>query len=156
VSIIMLWGKVRKFFQQRNTKPKSRDQGQSLVEFALTLPLVLLIILGTIDLGIGFKTYIALTNAAREGVRWVSIYPSDPAGALDRVKSEANRIGVSYGTIGTDGYSMTISPQKTHYSAGDKVTVHIEYDYELLFGALTGLPSVPFEASATMVVLYDE
>jgi hypothetical protein len=142
-----------------NKVPKDREKGQSLVEFALTLPLVLLLVLGTIDLGLGFKTYIALTNAAREGVRWVSIHPTDLgcAGALNRIADEAGQVNlVIKSPISTDGYEVSFSPLGCDYGAGQQVTVSIDYEYELLFGALTGLPAVPFNASATMVVLYDE
>jgi hypothetical protein len=132
------------------------EQGQSLIELALALPMLLLLVLGVIDLGLGFKSYIALTNAAREGVRWVSIYPDDPAGARARTGAEAERIGLFYGVFeGDDGYTVNVSPDKSVYAAGDEVTVAIDYDYELLFGAVTGLPKVPFQARATMVVLYD-
>jgi hypothetical protein len=103
----------------------------------------------------GFKTYIGLTNAAREGVRWISIHPSDQDGAKDRVAEEAERIGLTDGILVEGGYGVSFAPNQTAYSAGDKVTVNVEYEYELLFGAITGLPAIPFTASSTMVVLYD-
>ena len=132
------------------------ERGQSLVEFALTLPLLLALVLGVVDLGMGFKTYIGLTNAAREGVRWVSLHPTDPAGAEARVVTEADRVNLEMGEFGAGGYTVALSPNKASYVAGDKVTVTISYDYELLFGAVTGIPNIPFDAAATMVVLYDE
>jgi Flp pilus assembly protein TadG len=134
----------------------ARERGQSLVEFAVILPLLLLIVLGTVDLGMGFKTYIALTNAAREGARWISIHPSDQAGAKARIASEAITVGLQDGLLVADGYGVSFSPNQNNYAAGDKVTVNVEYEYELLFGAITGLPAIPFTASSTMVVLYDE
>jgi Flp pilus assembly protein TadG len=48
-------------------------RGQSLVEFALTIPIFLLIILAFIDLGRGLYYYSALNNAVREGARHASI-----------------------------------------------------------------------------------
>lgn len=44
--------------------------GQALVEFALALPLVLLLILGVLEFGRAFQTKIVLTNAAREGTHY--------------------------------------------------------------------------------------
>jgi Flp pilus assembly protein TadG len=137
-------------------EPILHEQGQSMVELAVILPLLLLIVLGTVDLGMGFKTYIALTNAAREGVRWISIHPSDQAGAMARVDEEAERVGLTDGVFSEDGYNVSFTPNLSNYDAGDKVMVSIDYDYELLFGAITGLPAIPFTASSTMVVLYDE
>lgn len=165
----MWWDKILQLRERTNRQPSSRDprqrglpsslrreRGQSLVEFAVILPVLLLIVLGTVDLAIGFKTYIALTNAAREGARWISIHPSDQLGAKVRVAEEAERVGVQEGLLAEKGYTVTFVPDKSSYSAGDKVTVNVSYEYELLFGALTGLPEIPFNASATMVVLYDE
>jgi Flp pilus assembly protein TadG len=138
----------------RQRKLLSCDQGQSVVELALALPVLLLLVLGTIDLGMGFRTYIALTNAAREGVRWVSVRPDDVDGALARVAVEADRIGLSAGELSAGGYAPSFVPEQAVYSAGDEVTLNIRYDYELMFGLITGLPEVPFTAHATMVVLY--
>jgi Flp pilus assembly protein TadG len=45
------------------------DRGQSLVEFALVLPLLLLLVFGIIDAGRLIFTYNDVSNAARSGVR---------------------------------------------------------------------------------------
>lgn len=52
---------------------RRRDKGQSLVEFALTLPLLLILVFGIIDFGNGLRAYIALTNGVREGARYGAI-----------------------------------------------------------------------------------
>lgn len=156
----MWWNKIQEqweYTKLRHAKhpPQGHEHGQSLVEFAVILPLLLLIVLGTVDLGMGFKTYIALTNASREGVRWISIHPSDPDGAKARVSEEAERVGLEDGLFTEGGYTVSFSPDQSSYSAGDKVTVNVDFEYELLFGTITGLPAIPFTASSTMVVLYD-
>ena len=50
---------------------------QTLVEFALVLPILLLLILGTMDLGRMFYTKMILTNAAREGANYLAYFPED-------------------------------------------------------------------------------
>ena len=45
------------------------DEGAQLVEFALVLPLLLLIVLGIVEFGFMFQRYEVITNAAREGAR---------------------------------------------------------------------------------------
>lgn len=45
------------------------DEGAQLVEFALVLPLLLLVVLGIAEFGFIFQRYEVLTNAAREGAR---------------------------------------------------------------------------------------
>ncbi|OGO66308.1 MAG: hypothetical protein A2030_08250 [Chloroflexi bacterium RBG_19FT_COMBO_50_10] len=49
--------------------------GQSLIEFALILPLMVLFVVGIFELGRAFFAYIAISNAAREGVRMYTFLP---------------------------------------------------------------------------------
>jgi Flp pilus assembly protein TadG len=53
------------------------QRGQSLVEFALVLMPLFFIILGIIQFGFIFNTYVTMTNAAREGARTGTIYIYD-------------------------------------------------------------------------------
>lgn len=55
------------------------EEGQSLVEMALALPILLLILLGIIQFGFVFSGQIALTGAAREGARLAAIGAADMA-----------------------------------------------------------------------------
>ena len=50
------------------------ERGQAIVELALTLPLLLLVVLGVFDFGLMFQRYEIVTNAAREGAR-VAVLP---------------------------------------------------------------------------------
>jgi hypothetical protein len=43
------------------------ERGAELIEFALTLPLLLLLVLGIIEFGFLFQEYEVVTNSAREG-----------------------------------------------------------------------------------------
>jgi len=52
----------------------SDESGAELIEFALVLPLLLLVLLGIIDFGFMFQRYEVVTNAAREGAR-VAVLP---------------------------------------------------------------------------------
>lgn len=58
-----------------------KQLGQSVVEFAVLLPIMLLLIMGALDLGRAFFMKIALTNAAREGAYYISYHPTDKAAA---------------------------------------------------------------------------
>ncbi len=55
---------------KKNTKKK--ETGQGLVEFALILPLLLLLLIGMVDVGFAFYDYIELVSANREGIRLAS------------------------------------------------------------------------------------
>jgi hypothetical protein len=58
---------------------KTREKhiaGQSMVELALALPLLIMIVIGLIEMGIIFASYVSLVNAAREGAIFASMYPA--------------------------------------------------------------------------------
>jgi Flp pilus assembly protein TadG len=52
-----------------NSRPSHTARGQSLVEFALILTPLFLLLLGIIQFGFIFNTYVTMTNSAREGAR---------------------------------------------------------------------------------------
>jgi|KBSSwiStaDraftv2_1062776.scaffolds.fasta_scaffold272277_2 Flp pilus assembly protein TadG len=52
------------------------ESGAELIEVALTLPLLLLVLLGIIEFGFLFQEYEVVTNAAREGARIAALVPS--------------------------------------------------------------------------------
>ena len=64
----------------------SARHGQSLVELALVLPLCLWILLGIIDFGRAYYTYVAATNAAREGARW---WVANPGATIAQIQGFA-------------------------------------------------------------------
>ena len=56
------------------------QSGAEVIEFALTLPLLLLVVLGIIEFGFLFQQYEVITNAAREGAR-IATLPTYSANA---------------------------------------------------------------------------
>ncbi len=49
------------------------EKGANALEFALILPVLMLIIMGIIQFGFIFYNYITIVHAAREGARWASL-----------------------------------------------------------------------------------
>lgn len=92
--------------------PRTRDRwsgrGQSLVEFALVIPLMLLLLAGAIDLGRLFYAFVAVENAAKEGAFFGSRSPlcddastagcSNPNNVVWHVQNEAANIGGQFST----------------------------------------------------------
>jgi len=62
----------------RGRRRPAAAKGQGLLEFALLTPLVLLLILGTIDGSRALMTYVMMTNAVRDGARY-SVVNAGPA-----------------------------------------------------------------------------
>ncbi len=63
-------------------------RGQSLVEFALIAPVLIILVLGVIDYGRVYFAYVSVTNAARNGAHFASDGPV-AAADLDGIKSAA-------------------------------------------------------------------
>ena len=80
---------------------RCHGQGQSLVELSLALPLMLLLMLGTLDLGRVFFDYVQIRNAVREGAGYGARNPTDAAGIAARVTAH----GVPSGTTVTSNCS---------------------------------------------------
>jgi len=53
----------------KNRKRKRRESGQAMVEFALVLPIFLLLVMGILDFGWLFYNYISVENSARNAAR---------------------------------------------------------------------------------------
>lgn len=76
---------MMRVWANKHTTPRRRTPGQSLVELAIALPLLLLLLLGTIDLGRMFVDYVQMRNAAFRGVRYGMTAPDDTDGIRQRV-----------------------------------------------------------------------
>lgn len=63
------------------------ERGASLVEFALAIPLLLVVIAGIVDFGFVFQRYEVITNAAREGARLASLPGYDAADVETQVRA---------------------------------------------------------------------
>lgn len=75
----------------------SKAEGDSLVEFALILPVLMLILMGIFDLGRAFYAYNVIANAAREGARYGIAHPDDGAGIV--AAAEALIVGLDPGEL---------------------------------------------------------
>ena len=71
-------------------KGRRHRRGQGLVEFALLLPLLLLVVLGAIDFGRAMFSWIQITNASREAAAYAAFNPNDTGGITLRANQETN------------------------------------------------------------------
>jgi Flp pilus assembly protein TadG len=110
-------------------RPHSRRRGQSLVEFALVLPIFLLMLFGLIDVGRFVYLNTTLSQAAREGARLGSveasyrgsadpacgtaggpICPANDATLLADVRAASNRMMTPFGSVATTSMSCVLAP----------------------------------------------
>ena len=111
--------------------PWQQEDGQELVEYALVLPIFLLLILGTIEFGILFFQYNVVANAAREAAR-AGIYPVTEecdSGCLEgEIRAAAADLlaGVDESLIDVD----------ITYPTSSSVRVAVAYEAHLLSGPM--------------------
>jgi Flp pilus assembly protein TadG len=82
-----------------------RRRGQALVEFALIIPLFLLLLVGIFDLGRAVFAYNTLTNAAREGAR-IAIVNQDEPSIVQRAKDQTAIVELNDPSIEIDFYEV--------------------------------------------------
>lgn len=129
------------------------EAGGAVVEFALVLPVLLLIFFGIIELSVGLYDQALLTNASREAARAGVVYQ------LPR-KTEAEIIDVA-----TDcclNHLITFGPAATPQvsvpdgTAGSRLTVNVTYNYQgLVLGALIRQFTGPVKISAATTMTYE-
>ncbi|GHH97576.1 TadE/TadG family type IV pilus assembly protein [Neobacillus kokaensis] len=94
------------------------EKGQSLVEFALILPLLVMLVLGIIDFGRIFHAYLTIDHAGREAAR---------AASIGKTQAEAEQIGINAGKS-INLTDVKVSPG----SSGADATVTITYPITFL------------------------
>jgi Flp pilus assembly protein TadG len=96
---------------------KQRTRGQALMEFALVIPIFLLIVVALFDLGRAVFAYNTLTNAAREGARFAIVNQYQPyivaraKSATQIVELDDPSVSVTFWQVATDGTPDTTLPQ---------------------------------------------
>jgi len=126
-----------------------RELGQDLVEYALVLPLFLLLILGIFEFSLLYFQYITVANAAREAARAGIVTPTESCdqGCIDsRVRDAARRLTAG---LAQDDLNVVI----THPSL-DVIRVDVSYATALttqpLIQAVGGDGSLTLRSSASM------
>jgi Flp pilus assembly protein TadG len=123
----------------RSSGPRRRrgERGQSLVEFAVTFPVFVLLLAGMVDLGLALFSNVTIISAAREGARLGVVQPGDTTAIEDRVRAMSNGLDLNKLTVTTtclrpSGSSFTACGASP-WASGDSVKVAVHYDYTMLW-----------------------
>ncbi len=151
---------------KRNHSHIRNERGQSLVELAITLPILILLLLGTLDFGMGIFSYSMLRDAAQEGAFYGSFNPANVAEIENRARNISPRaqddifsspvqlrdkdlIKVSVRALGDFCQGAT-------NGVANSIEVKVSYKYPLLMpfiGRLVGSSTIPLTGTATNVIL---
>ena len=113
------------------------ESGAELIEFSLTLPLLLLIVLGIIEFGFVFREYEVVTNAAREGAR-IAILPGyADADVTARVNDYLTTAGLDTDLATVDPGTATPTPVGSVCVSMKPVTVTYQHAVPFLGGIMT-------------------
>lgn len=118
------------------------ERGAAAVEFALVLPVLIMLLLGIVEFGRIYNIQISVTNAAREGARVMAI-GNDPGAA-----QTAAELSLGASNIGAD--SVVVTP--TDCDGGGTATVTVTHHVSLLTGYLDGvLPPINLTGTGVML-----
>jgi Flp pilus assembly protein TadG len=146
--------------------PGGNQRGQALVEFSLTLPLLLLMAIGAVEMGQAFNAYTTVTGATRDAARSGSLLNTADICALvnnemDRLKG-AKQITITRAVMSPannstiDTYSVTansaicscVSHSTATVSQDRYLEVELRYTHSLLLGFQIPLLPTSFELTS--------
>jgi hypothetical protein len=126
-------------------------RGQSLVEFALIVPLLILFILGIVEVGYALFIYTQVENAAREGARAAAVRPCPSSADTTAIVSATRDRLPALVDVNTINPSITYPGGGQNY--GDEVRIAINYQFQLLDPLTTVfIPQVNVNAVASRTI----
>lgn len=133
---------------------KSKEKGQSMVELALTITILMALLAGTIDLGRAFFTWLALRDAAQEGASYGSIRPTDNSGMISRIRDNLEQVIPDPATDTT--VSITITPA-SEKCLGSTIQIDVYYPTFPItmpfLGTIIGSQTIPIHATVNDTIL---
>jgi len=132
------------------------QRGAAAVEFAILLPVLVLLLFGTIEFGLLLFNKQVITNASREGARAgiVSKTPRLPFSTGDPTKDSITKIVGDYclGNLVTFGAPNVpiVTCSSTGQEFGDDLTVTVSYNYGFLVLGNLGFGDIALQARTVM------
>lgn len=122
----------------------SDERGQAITEFALVIPVLLMVLMGVFEIGRICHAYLVVTEAARDAVRYVSVGADDQVGAV--VQADTTTLDQT-----TNKVTVTITPSdKSQRVSGEAVTVKVSYPVVLITPVLDKIFPNPTTVQSTI------
>jgi Flp pilus assembly protein TadG len=103
---------------------RNDERGQTMVEFTLVLPMLLIVLFGIVQFGIAFNNYVALTDAVRAGARTAAVSRT----SSNPVADATSRVKTASGDLDPTKVNVTVTSDWVH---GDDVVVSATYPYSI-------------------------
>ena len=129
--------------KRRSIKIIKNEKGASAVEFAIILPILIMLVFGIFEFAIAFNNYITITHAAREGARRAAVDLFNPD-LKDYIKDMAIPL-----VLTDDDIVIGVESDEDPPLIGDPVWVEITYNFGISI-PLVGSWEVPLKNKATM------
>lgn len=139
------------------TMLQKESRGQSLVELAYSLTLILTLLLGAVEVGLTLFQYVTIRDAAQEGANYASINPTDDAGIKYRAVAAASDVIPQLETAAiTIARNNNKSCEGQVSSAPNSITVTITFYHDIIFPLvkpLFGADKIKLTTNITNVIL---
>jgi len=123
------------------------NRGVAAVELAICLPILMLLVCGSIEFGLLFYNQQVITNASREGVRAGIVTETETADIIQIVENYCNGKLINLnGANELQADAVTVSAP----DAQNDRTVRVTYDYDFLFGGILGFTDKTLSAQTIM------
>jgi len=149
-------------FTEKKLKVHSLEAGQSLLELAVSLVLLLIILAGIVDLGRAILSYFTLQDAAEEGIVYGVAFPTDCNQIVLRIRSDLTNTlvrdtyTINVGIEDASGnYTSCYSIPHDQVYASKKMQIILEYKFPIsmpFLGAFTG-QEIPMTITTNGVIL---
>lgn len=128
------------------------ERGQSLVELAISLLILLYLLSGAVEFGIAFFQYVQLRDAAQEGALYGSMNPTDTAGITARVRA-ASSSPIDLQDTGL--VTVNITYPDGDDCEGNGIQVDVSYDHTVFMPFMSRIigPTVDLDATVTDTIL---
>jgi hypothetical protein len=151
--MIGLLSNMARFLPHRRSG-QSSESGAALAEFALVLPILLILLFGMLDFGKAFNYWIDETHLANEGARWAVVNKNPGSGSLQSyIQQQADTPELrSGGPSVPTPLEICISFPNGSAEVGDPVhvTATATYNWLPFLGSRLGIAQTTLTGSSTM------
>lgn len=152
----------RSFRREWTMKMIKRERGQSLVEFGISILILVYLLAGAAEFGVLFFQFVQLRDAAQEGALYGSINP--PLNATDTAKINEIKQRALYSSptrspidlVNDPSVIVTVLVTDGKYCEGGSLEVTVEYPHKIFMpfmSQILGNSTIPLEATVTDTIL---